>query len=142
MPSSSMGNYYATREIEFLLRGTPFTRPTNGIWVAMFTTLPQLDGTGGVEVSASGTGYARVQIPDNGWTGPSGSSLAYSNTNPLTFPLPTGNWGTVVGNCLMDAQTGGNLIYVCYASSPRTINGGDGQPLIQSGGLVLSRASC
>ena len=142
MPSSSSSNQYTQYLTEYLLRGTTFTRPTNGIWVALYTTVPQLDGTGGVEVSTAGTGYQRVQIPDAGWTGPSGTNLQYSNTNVLTFSVPTGNWGTIVGSGLMDAQTGGNLIYICYSTTPKTISLGDGAAQIPANSIIVQRATC
>lgn len=142
MASSTESNYYAQILMDYLLKGTTPSRPTNGCWIGLFTTLPQMDGTGGVEVSSSGTNYQRVQIADNAWTGPSGSNLTYSNTNPLTFPIPSGNWGTVVGMCIFDAQTNGNLIATSYISAPRTINNGDGAPIIPAGQITVSRAVC
>lgn len=142
MPSSTESNALSQGLTDFALKGTTFTRPANGLWVALFTTTPALDGTGGVEVSTSGTGYGRVNIADNAWTGPSGSNIEYSNTNDLTFGLPTANWGTIVSSGLYTAQTGGTLWYISSGTAPKTVNAGDGAPKILAGSYKISRAVC
>ena len=34
-------------------------------WIGLSTTTPNVDGTGITEVPTAGTGYARVQLPNN-----------------------------------------------------------------------------
>ena len=68
----------------------------------------------------------RIQIlASNGWQGPSGANREYSNISDLTFNVPTANWGTIQGAGLYDAQSAGNLFYVAYLTTPKTINNGD-----------------
>ena len=142
MPSSSASNYQTQNFLDLLLKNTPYTPPTS-LWVAMFITVPSLAGTGGVEVSTSGTAYGRMEISaTGGWAGPSGANQEYSNTADIVFNVPTANWGTITGAGLYDAQTSGNLIYVSTLTSPKSVSNGDGAPRILAGQMRISRAVC
>lgn len=142
MPSSTATNFAHNSWMGLLLKNTPYTPPTS-LWVALFTTVPALTGTGGVEVNVSGTNYGRVQILANtGWAGPAGTNQEYTNAADINFLVPTGNWGTITGVGLFDAQNGGNLLYVGVLTTPKTVNNGDGAPKFLAGQLKLSRATC
>ena len=142
MPSSTMTNYASTQIMDYVLKGTSLTRPTN-FYLALFTTSPALDGTGGSEVSTSGTGYARVLIDSaTGWSAASGVNQTYTNTGDLTFGIPTANWGTIVAAGLFDATTAGNLWFISNLAVPRAINNGDGSPKIAIGQFYISRSLC
>lgn len=96
------------------IKGTTFPAAPATTYVALFTTLPTSDaGTGGTEVS--GNAYARQPITSStGWSSISGGSTTpdvISNAGTITFPTPTGSWGTVVGIGLYDAVSAGNLLY-------------------------------
>lgn len=112
------------------------------LWIALYTTLPDEDNTGGVEVS--GGSYARVSIARNtgNWTAPaSGFGLSLvQNVDVLQFPVPTANWGVVVGTGLLTASSGGNLLYVTPLLTARTINNGDPAPRFDSGALLVEEA--
>lgn len=143
MPSSTATNYQHNKFMNFFLEGGSYTPPTS-LWLALFTTIPSLAGTGGIEVSTSGTGYARQEIlsTDASWSGPAGTNQEYSNAADINFAVPTGNWGTVTGAGLYDAETGGNLCYIATLQTPKTVNNGDGAPRILAGQLKISRATC
>lgn len=98
----------------------------------------------GVEVSTSGTNYGRVQILNsNGWVGPAaGANREFSNASDLLFNVPSANWGTISGAVLFDAQTGGNLYYIAYLTTPKSVNAGDGAPKVLAGQLRIGRATC
>lgn len=141
MPSSTESNYLVNAELAFLLRGTAYSSPAT-IYVALFTTLPGLDGTGGTEVPTSGTGYGRQPITRNsGWNGPN-SNGEWSNGQDIVFGAPIANWGTIVGAGLYDASTGGNLLFISPSATPKTISAGDGSPRILASMLSISRATC
>jgi hypothetical protein len=71
----------------------------------------------------AGTNYGRIQIlASNGWQGPSGANREFSNISDLTFGVPTANWGTIAGAGLYDASTAGNLYFVSYLTTPKTVN--------------------
>lgn len=143
MPSSTSTNYQFNKFMEYFLKGTAYTPPTS-VWLALFTTVPSLAGTGGVEVSTSGTGYGRKQILSTGtsWNGPSGTNQEWSNAADVTYNVPTGNWGTITGAGLYDAETGGNLLYIATLATAKTVNNGDGAPRVLAGQLKISRATC
>lgn len=142
MASSTATNHTHNAFMGLLLKNTPFTPPTS-LWVALFTTVPSLAGTGGVEVSTSGTNYGRVQIQANsGWAGPAGTNQDYTNAADLSFLVPTATWGTITGVGLYDAQTGGNLYYVATLTTPKTVSNGDGAPRILASQLRIARSVC
>lgn len=45
MPSATTSNYLHDAQMNYLLKNTAWTAPTS-LWVALFTTVPALDGTG------------------------------------------------------------------------------------------------
>ena len=94
------------------LRQTPFTPPPT-LYVALYTAAPTVSG-GGTEVT--GGGYARQTAtfgaPSNGQT---------SNTGDVVFPIASVAWGTVVAFGILDAATGGNLLYFNLLSVPRAV---------------------
>lgn len=128
-----------------LMKGT--TWPSTGCWgaapatvyVGLFTTNPTSDActtNGSTEVS--GGSYARQSIASSAWSSIStvGTSSQISNSNVITFPTPTANWGTVIGVGIFDASSGGNLLWWNSITS-QTINTG----VVASfavGALVLS----
>lgn len=98
--------------INAALRNTAFTPPTT-IYVALFTVAPGVGG-GGTEVS--GGSYARQTVtfsaPSNGQS---------SNDAEVLFPVATAGWGTVTSFALMDASSGGNMLYFGNLSTPRDV---------------------
>ena len=126
-----------------LLTGVAWTEPAN-IFIALFTTAPLLDGSGGSEVSTSATGYQRVSIAQGGWTGPTGVSLEYSNTAEIQFGAPIADWGTIVAAGLYDSDTAGtnNLLFVSTLTNSKTVSNSDGAPKILSSQLRITRATC
>ena len=143
MPSSSTSNFQHQTYLDFWLKGTAWTPPST-FYVALFTTSPSLAGTGGVEVSSSGTGYSRITISRAGgsWNGPSGTNQEYSNAADLTFGSPTGNWGTIVAAAIYDASSGGNMLLLAPFTTAKTVNNGDAAPKILAGQLKIARATC
>lgn len=142
MASATSSNYLHNARMKEILKGDVFTPPTT-LYVALFTTPPQLNGSGGTEVSRSGTSYARVAIAQNsGWQGPSGTNQEYSNSQDIVFQVPTGNWGNIQAAGIYDAETDGNLYWVCYMMSTKSVENGDGAPKIPAGALKISRATC
>lgn len=119
------------------LKGTAFATAPTTVYVALFTTNPTADdGTGAVEVS--GGSYARVAITTStGWSSISGTNpRQISNGGTLSFPLPTANWGSVVGIAVYDASSAGNLLYWNSITS-QTINSGV-VASISAGNLVIT----
>ena len=113
---AEMSNYLENALINVTLRNTAYTAPTT-VYVALFTSDPT-DAGSGTEVS--GGSYARQSAsfaaPSNG----------ISSTNAdITFPTATGTWGTVGWIGILDALTGGNLLYHTALDSSKLIESGD-----------------
>lgn len=80
-------------------------------YAGLFTVSPTADaGTGGTEVS--GGAYARQQITRATGSWAASSAGTTSNSNAITFPVATANWGRVLTLGLWDALTVGNLLRV------------------------------
>lgn len=142
MASSTTSNFCYNAQMKHILKGENFA-PATTLYIGLFTTVPQLNGTGGIEVSTSGTSYQRVPIiQGTGWVGPAGTNQEYSNAADLTYQVPTGNWGTIQGCGIFDAETGGNLYWVGYLATAKSVSSGDGAPKILAGQLRISRATC
>lgn len=66
----------------------------------------------GVEVS--GSNYARAAVTNNTTNFPSATTAAGTTTKTngttITFPTPSGSWGTPDGVRVYDASSGGNLV--------------------------------
>lgn len=123
--------------INSTLRGVAFPAVTGSVWVALYTAAPS-DTGGGTEVT--GGAYARVAVSraTGSWAAPTGSPSATSNSAVVTFPSPTANWGTVTHFGVLDAATGGNLLYWGVLSVSRNILSGDSAPSFAIGAMAIS----
>lgn len=127
--AGSLSNYAENAIVNHLLRNTALTSPTT-VYAALFTAVS--DGEAGTVTEVSGNNYSRVSAafsaPSNGAT---------SNSADLTFPTPSGNWGTIVGVGIYDASTTGNLLAYDGAITQKTVNSGDTVKIL-SGQLTFS----
>jgi hypothetical protein len=144
MASSSLSNQQSQQFMDYLLKGVALPSLPGSLWLALFTTTPNLNGVAGVEVSTSGTGYTRVELPrvSGTWTGPTGTNQEYNNTVELIFPVPTGNWGAIVSLGIYDSASNGNLIFISTIATSKSISIGDGSPRLTAGSLKILRAIC
>lgn len=123
-------NYLDTILLNHVLRAIPYTPPT-GVYVALYTVSPTATTTG---TEVTGGGYTR-----QGTTFIAPVSGIVSNAADVTFPIATLPWGTVVAFALLDAPTGGNMLYFGTFSTPRQVNVND-QPRFPQGSLVCSES--
>ena len=118
MALSGFTDYYEDQIINHMLRAQAFS-PAATVYVGLYTTMPDDDGTGGVEVS--GNAYARQAV-----TLAAASGGASSNSVVVTFPVATpATWGTVVGFGLFDALTVGNLLMGGTLTVPKAVAASD-----------------
>lgn len=94
----------ANKLLDHLLKNTAYTQPSN-IYIAASTANPTDAGSGLTE--PSGNGYARKLY--NTWDTPASSHT--SNTGAVTFDTATGSWGTITHCAVMDASSGGNILW-------------------------------
>lgn len=119
------------------------TSPPATWYLALLTTLPDPDGTGGVE--AAYTDYARLAVSNDGTEWPNASAGAKSNANLLDFGTAGSGPTVVVGVAFLDSPTTPlgptPLWYVgeLVGGSVSIANGGDAN--FQPGAIVISRCA-
>lgn len=113
---AEISNYLENALINGTIRGTTYTAPTT-VYVGLYTSDPT-DANTGTEVS--GGSYARQSAtfaaPSNG---------ASATNADINFPQATAGWGTVGWIGILDASTGGNLLYHTPLDNSKTIDSGD-----------------
>jgi len=100
-------------------------------YLALFTTLPGEDGTGGVEVS--GGGYARVNV-SSAFPTPSGTG-SVTNSTDINFGTASGNWGNVKGVGILTAASGGQLLRTAPLTPAVDVN--TGSPVVIPAGSAV-----
>ncbi len=122
---ASFSDYSENKVLNYLLRGEAFTVPN--LYLALFTSSNGLESNtpaSQTEVGTAGTGYARAAVPS--YTGfSSAASGQSSNVDTLEFPVAQSDWGTISHGALMDAETGGNVVWWSSLSAPRVVYSGD-----------------
>lgn len=99
-----VSDYLANKWLDFMFRNQAFTQPS--VNVALTTATVSDSSTCSTITEPSGNNYARVDFAD--WT--AASSGALDNGSAITFPTPSGSWGTIVATATCDAGTVGNLL--------------------------------
>lgn len=129
---SAMSDFLENKLIDQLFRGQAAPTTTT-LYVGLLTAAPS-DAGGGTEVS--GNSYARVAVTSSlaNWAGTqsagsttasSGTGGQTSNNAAITFPTPSGTWGTVTHFGIYDATSGGNLLFWGALTISKTINQSD-----------------
>lgn len=131
-------DYLEQQFLNHLFRTTKFTGPTT-VYVSLHTAALTDAGTG---AEVSGGSYARVTVTavNANWDVPivSGTTYQTANTNAVTFPSPTANWGTVTDFGVWDAATTGNLLVAGTLTTSRNIQNGDNAPSFAAGALTVT----
>lgn len=135
---SAMTDYLEAEIRKHIFRTGSFTKPT-ALYIALYTAAPGEAG-GGTEVT--GGSYARVQRDplDANWTAASTTDGKTDNAADITFPAPTANWGTVTHFAILDAASGGNMLFYGALTVAKTVNNGDAAPKFAVGALSVTFA--
>jgi hypothetical protein len=115
----SFADYWENEILDHLFGKGSYTPPT--IYVGLSTADPTDDTSGLAE--PSGGSYARVATAGADWNVASGGAI--DNTNDITFPEATGNWGTITHFVLFDAASAGNMLAHGALSVSKSISSGD-----------------
>jgi Na+-translocating ferredoxin:NAD+ oxidoreductase RnfG subunit len=114
-------NNYADKIKNASFNGASYTFPTS-IEIELSTTTPVADGTNITE--PSGNNYSSVTKTANTTNFPTCSNgAALSNGTAITFPVPSGSWGTITHVVLKDHS--GNLIAFQALTTSKTPGSGD-----------------
>lgn len=131
-------NYWETTLLNQWFRAVSTSIPSN-VYVTLLTGDPGEAGSLSNEVS--GGSFARVSITSGtgAWSAPAdaGSAKRITNSNALTFPTPTANWGTITHWAIMDVATlgSGNMLVYGALGTARTVLSGDNPPSFAVGSL-------
>ena len=118
MTTGVVSTYLADAIINHTLRNSSLATPGSSIYLALYTdATAQDDDDSGTEVS--GGAYTRMNISGSGWSTPSSGSV--TNTFQVTYPRASGTWGNIRYVGIMDAITGGNLLFWGQFNSDKTI---------------------
>lgn len=102
------------------------------IYLALYTSNPTGADTG---TEVSGGAYARQAIT---FAAPAldGGKQTVKTSTTITFPVATGDWGTITHIGIRSAATGGSLISFAALDTPRTILAGDRFLIEMNNGIV------
>jgi len=123
---SEFSNFAEDKIINVWLRVEATYKPAAiyiGLWTATLTDA----STGITAGEVSGGAYARVQMTqaDATWDATVGGDGHTQNTAAITFPTATANWGTITDVAVLDAATGGNILFYSPLDASRVVNNGD-----------------
>ena len=133
---SAASDYLEDKVLDHVLGNTAYT-PASSRYLALFTSDGGLESNSSgswTEISSSGTAYAREAISFS-----AASSGSASNSATVTFSAATANWGTITHVAVMDALTGGNVLFYGAVTTSKTIESGDTFQ-VSSGNLTISLA--
>ena len=127
--------YLSNKLLDHVLRVASFTMPA-ALYVALYTADPGEGSSagvpGGTEVGTVNTNYARQTL-----TFGTSSGGSNANTNTVSFAsVGSAGYGTVTYMAIMDAVTGGAMLYHGPLTTPRTYVAGDA-PSFAIGAITL-----
>jgi len=140
--SSAASDFLEKAVLDHVLTATSYTPPTTR-YLALFNNTSgnaaaNLEaGTLTDEISTSGTAYGRKTVTFGAAV--IGATTTSATDATVTFDAATDNWGTVTHVAVMDAATGGNVLFYGAVTTPKTIETGDTFQ-VSSGNLTISLA--
>ena len=134
---SAASNYLENKVLDHVLTSTGYTAPTTR-YLGLFTNTSGSAATnleaGTLTDEVSGGSYARQSV-----TFAAASSGTSATNATVTFPAASANWGTITHVAVMDASTGGNVLFWGAVTTSKTIETGDTFQ-VSSGNLTVSLA--
>lgn len=134
---SAASNYLENKVLDHVLTATSYTAPSTR-YLGLFTNTSGSAATnleaGTLTDEVSGGSYARKAV-----TFAAAVSGTSASNATVTFDTATANWGTVTHIAVMDALTGGNVLFWGAVTTPKTIEAGDTFQ-VSSGNLTISLA--
>ena len=122
-----MSDYLENKLLDATLRNTSYTSPAT-VYMALYSTV-NTGATAGTELS--GSGYSRQAIT----FGSAAATGTISSTANVSFTASGANWTAAVSSAIVDASTGGNVLYY-YNGPARTVV--DGETLtFESGDITV-----
>jgi hypothetical protein len=134
---SAASNFLENKVLDHVLTATSYTAPTTR-YLALFTGTA-VDVLGRLEAGTltdeiSGGAYTRKTV-----TFAAAASGSSATNATVTFDAASANWGTVTCVAIMDASTGGNVLFYGQVTTAKNIESGDTFQ-VSSGNLTVSLA--
>ena len=129
---SALSDHAEALALDWLMTNGAATRPT-AWYVALYTAAPA-DAGGGTEVSTGG--YARKSVTFNAAASPGGTT---ENAGIVTWTASGADYGTVTHMGILDAVSGGNLLWHGALTSSKVVQDGD-TVQFNAGNLALTLA--
>lgn len=129
---SAASNYLENKVLDHVLGNTVYT-PATSLYIGLWTADSGLE-SGTLTSEVSGGSYARQAVTFDAAVSGSSESAA-----TVTFPAATANWGTITHVAVMDASTGGNVLFHGAVTTSKTIETGDTFQ-VSAGNLTISLA--
>lgn len=115
---AAASNYLETAIINHVLGNATFTQPAT-LYLAAFTSDNGLEA-GDTSGEVTGGSYSREVITFGDAVGPTAS-----NDSLVVFDTATADWGSITHLAIMDAATGGNVLYHGSVGTSKDIFTGD-----------------
>ena len=131
---SAASDYLENEVLDHILgKGAKNYTPASELYLGLWTADDGLEA-GTITSEVSGGSYARETIAFNNASGGSAD-----NSATVTFTTATANWGTITHVAIMDASTGGNVLFHGAVTTSKTIESGDTFQ-VSAGNLTISLA--
>ena len=124
-------NYLERRLLHFLFKNNSlsFSSPGDSIYVGLATAITNTGELGTSEVTeATFTNYARKQVTASNWTtigADSTDTQTATNAATIDFPASGGTSNTITHVFVVDASSGGNILFVGALDTSKLIATGD-----------------
>jgi hypothetical protein len=127
--SGTLSTWLETALLDLTFAGGTFV-PPNALYVALFLTIPGIDGSGGVEPTTGG--YARQTVT---FSPSSGSPPLTSNQDAIQWATASAPWGTLTGGGVFDDPVFGNF----YGAAPlvSALDGVTPAPITIGAGMIM-----
>ena len=122
--AGSKSNYLENAILNQVLGGVQWTPPAI-VYVALSSAPYNEEAVGTNFNEIVGAGATRVAVANDTTNWPVTSDGSKRNQATITFPAATNTWLTVQSFYLLDAPSGGNILYGGDLQVPRTLEAGD-----------------
>lgn len=130
---SSKTRYLQKKFLDHILGKASYTMPS-AVYVALFTSSPGEDGSQSNEVT--GTGYARQELTSAMDATVLSTGIATNNVD-VEFGTPVTDWGTISYIGIVDAISGGNVLYYEALPTSVEVDAGDTPPSFATGQINI-----
>lgn len=135
MTNGAFSSYLQAKALDHLFGGVIYNAPAH-VYLGLFTAGGGLEANNPAQATeVAGGGYARQEVVFNPSQTLAGVTTA-ANAGAALFPTASGDWGVITHGAVLDAASGGNVLFWFEFDTPQTVYLGD-QVKVEAGGLVL-----